>query len=114
MHRRSDSLLTQPKLRAYYGIGALAEVAGMTRHVMLRLPRRSKVRFVRLGRASLVPLTELEERVPTLWRYLRGMNEGQRVATRWGRSDELGERSATLRGRRRYPSPWHRSPSPRG
>lgn len=82
MHRRSDSLLTEPKLRAYYGIGALAELAGMTRHVMLRLLRRSKVRFVRLGRVSLVPLTELEDRLPTLWRYLHALEEGKRVANR--------------------------------
>jgi hypothetical protein len=82
MHRRSDSLLTEPKLRAYYGIGALAELAGMTRHVMLRLLRRSKVRFVRLGRVSLVPLTELEDRLPTLWRYLHDVQEGKRVARR--------------------------------
>ena len=82
MHRRSDSLLTEPKLRAYYGVSALAELAGMTRHVMLRLLRRSKVRFVRLGRVSLVPLTELEDRIPTLWRYLHDIHEGKRVAKR--------------------------------
>ena len=82
MHRRSDSLLTEPKLRAYYGVSALAELAGMTRHVMLRLLRRSKVRFVRLGRVSLVPLTEVEDRGPTLWRYLRAIDEGKRVAKR--------------------------------
>jgi hypothetical protein len=82
MHRRSDSLVTQPKLRAYYGIGALAELAGMTRPVMLRLLRRSKVRFFRVGRVSLVPLTELEDRVPTRWRYLHAINDGQRVAKR--------------------------------
>ena len=82
MHRRSDSVVTQPKMRAYQGIGPLAELASMTRHVMLRLLRRSKVRFVRLGRVSLVPLTELEDRVSTLWRYLHAINEGQRVAKR--------------------------------
>jgi hypothetical protein len=82
MHRRWDSLVTQPKLRAHYGIGVLAELASMTRHVMLRLLRRSKVRFVRLGRVSLIPLTELEDRVPTLWRYLHAVSERQRVAKR--------------------------------
>lgn len=82
MHRRSDSTLTEPKLRAYYTLGVLAELAGMTRHVMLRLLRRSKVRFVRLGRVTLVPLTELEDRVPTLWRYLHALDEGKRVAKR--------------------------------
>ena len=41
-----------------------------------------KVRFVRLGRVSLVPMTELEDRVPTLCRYLHTVSEGQRVAKR--------------------------------
>ena len=82
MHRRSDSLVTHPKLRAYYRIGALVELAGMKRHVMLSLDRRSKVRFVRVGRVSLVPLTEIEDRVPTLWRCLHPMSEGQRAAQR--------------------------------
>jgi hypothetical protein len=82
MHRRSDPLLTEPKLRAYHGIGALAELAGMTRHVRLRLLPRSKVRFVRLGRVSLISLTELEDRLPTPWRYLHAVSEGQRLAKR--------------------------------
>jgi len=82
MHRRSYSRLTEPKLRAYYGIGALAELAGMTKYVMLRLLRRSKVRFVRLGRVSLVPLTELEDRLSTPWRCLHAINDGQRAAKR--------------------------------
>ena len=82
MHRRSDSLLTQPKLRAYYGIGTLAELAGMTKHAMARLLRRSKVRFVRLGRVSLVLLTETEQRLPTPYRYLHALEEGKRVAKR--------------------------------
>jgi hypothetical protein len=82
MHRRSDSVVTQPKMRAHQGIGPLAELAGMTRHVMLRLLRRSRVRFFRVGRVSLVPLTELEDSVPTPWRYLHAINEGQRVAKR--------------------------------
>jgi hypothetical protein len=82
MHQRSDSLLTQPRLRAYYGMGALAELAGMTRHVMLRLLRKSKVLFVRLGRVSLAPLIETEHRLPTLCRYLHALDEGKRVAKR--------------------------------
>ena len=75
MHRRQDSLLTEPKLRAYYGITALAELAGMSRHVMVRLLRKSKVRFMRMGRVSLVPMTELEERVPTLWKFIERLHE---------------------------------------
>ncbi len=68
MPRRSDSLVTQPKMRAYQGIGPLTGLAGMTRHVMLMLLRRSKVRFFRVGRVSRVRLTELEDSVPTPWR----------------------------------------------
>ena len=54
----------------------------MTRHVMLGPLHRVKVRFFRVGRVSLVPLTELEDRVPTLWRYLHALDEGKRVAKR--------------------------------
>jgi len=82
MHRKSCSLVAQPKLRAYFEIGALAEQAGMRRHLMLRLLRRTKVRFVRLCRVSLVPLTELGDRLPTLCRYLHAIDEGRRVAQR--------------------------------
>jgi hypothetical protein len=49
---------------------------------MLGLLRRSKVRFVRLGRLSLVPFTELGDRLPTPWRYLHAIDEGKRVAKR--------------------------------
>jgi len=81
-HRKSDSLVTQPKLRAYFEIGALAEHAGMRRQEILRLLRRSTAPFVRLGRVSLVPLTELGDRLLTLWRYLHAIDDGKRVAKR--------------------------------
>ena len=49
-------------------ISPLAEVGDTTKHVMLGLLPGRKARFFRIGRASLIPLTALEEGIPTVWR----------------------------------------------
>jgi uncharacterized small protein (DUF1192 family) len=56
---------------------ALAELAGMSRHMMERLLRESMLRFMRMGRVSLVPMTELEERVPTLRKFIERLPEAK-------------------------------------
>jgi hypothetical protein len=69
MHRRSDAnAMAGLEVRALYSIGALAHAVGVTRHLMLRLLRKNKVDFVTVGRSVLVPLSEIETRIPTLWR----------------------------------------------
>ena len=82
MHRRSDSLVTRPRLRASYGIGPLAELAGMTRTSCSGFFVGARcASFVSVGCHSF-RLTELEDRVPTPWRYLHTIDEGKRVAKR--------------------------------
>ena len=57
-------------LRALYSISELASVAGVHRHVMRRLVLGSGVRFVSTGRKLLVPLSEIQDRLPDLWQSL--------------------------------------------
>jgi hypothetical protein len=76
------------EVRAVYSIGALAHAVGVTRHLMLRLLRANKVDLVRAGRTLLVPLSEIETRIPTLWRGILAAEavraEAREVARRAG------------------------------
>ena len=58
------------KIAALYTVSRLAKAAGITRFSMLRLLRRNGVAFLRSGRAYYVPLTELLDHTPALWRSL--------------------------------------------
>jgi hypothetical protein len=72
---------TAPELevRALYTVSELARVAGMRPYNLLRLLRRANVVFLRSGRAFYVPLSEIRERVPALWRGLCAAEEVRRA-----------------------------------
>lgn len=57
-------------LRALYSIPELARTARVHRNTLRRLLDSAGVRLVRAGRSLLVPLSEIESRVPALWRSL--------------------------------------------
>ncbi|HEX3345584.1 MAG TPA: hypothetical protein VHS09_13470 [Polyangiaceae bacterium] len=70
------------EVRALYTVSELARVAGVPTYRLLRLLRRANVVFLRSGRAFYVPLPEIREKVPALWRGLCAAEEVRRAAER--------------------------------
>jgi hypothetical protein len=68
--RSHATAVVRLEVKALYSVGALALAAGVTPYLMLRLLRANDVAFVRAGRSVLVPLSEIEARIPTLWRSI--------------------------------------------
>jgi hypothetical protein len=71
MHPGKDAHADQHGMPGLYSIGTLARLSGVTRHVMLRLLRESRVRFMRAGRAIYVPMTELQKKLPAFWETMK-------------------------------------------
>jgi hypothetical protein len=80
MRPRNDDAL---ELRAVYTVPTLARVAGVTHNRLRRLLRSEGVKFLRSGRVLLVPLSEIETKMPPLWRSLQAI-EGLRIDARGG------------------------------
>jgi hypothetical protein len=71
MRSRADSSRRGPlRVQALYSVGALARAGNVSPDMLLRLLRASKVELVRSGRAVLVPLHEIEEKIPALWKSI--------------------------------------------
>ena len=58
-------------LRAVYTIAELARAARLDRRRLRRALDEAGVIFLRSGRVSLVSLSELERKVPTLWEGIK-------------------------------------------
>ena len=81
--RRPDGALTAVRARrdvtregalevqALYSIAAIARVANVTPSLLRRVLRANGVELVRAGRAVLVPLSEIETKIPPLWESLK-------------------------------------------
>jgi hypothetical protein len=69
-------------LQSFYGLCALAQVANVSRHVVNTVLRLAHVRFQRGGRSVLVPLSEIEEKVPLLCNSLQVLERVRRAAQR--------------------------------
>ena len=68
--RSNGTAVAALEVKALYSVAALAHAAGVTPYLMLRLLRANGVNFVRAGRSVLVPLSEIETRIPALWRSI--------------------------------------------
>jgi hypothetical protein len=66
--RRTEALPVQ----ALYCVGQLARALGASHRQVQKLLEIEKVRVLRVGRYLLVPLSELEEKSPTLWASITG------------------------------------------
>ena len=64
--RRRGALRAQ----ALYSIPALARVANVSRGVLLRVLRGAKVELLLSGRCVLVPLKEIQTKLPMLWKSI--------------------------------------------
>jgi excisionase family DNA binding protein len=60
-------------LRALYSVAELARAGGVERRKMRRLLQQAGVRVLRVGKLWCVSVSELEERVPTLWEGIRSV-----------------------------------------
>jgi hypothetical protein len=55
------------ELRALYSVAMLARIANISRQMLHRLLRSSRVSLVRVGRSVSVPLSEIRWKIPALW-----------------------------------------------
>jgi hypothetical protein len=70
MRARSNEPGKRLELKAIYAVAELAHAVGVTPFTLLRLLRANGVELVTAGRAVMVPVTEIEARLPALWRSL--------------------------------------------
>ncbi len=68
MAREDDAPL---ELRALYSLPELARFANVSADRMRRLLRATGVEMVRSGRNLLVPLSEIERKIPPLWESIK-------------------------------------------
>jgi hypothetical protein len=67
-------------LRALYSLPHLADAARVSRFKLLRLLRANEVVLLRSGRLLLVPLSEIEKRLPALWESLMTLDRVKRAS----------------------------------
>ncbi len=72
---RSESLPVQ----ALYRVGDLARVIGVSHRRLQKLLDLEAVRVYRIGRFLLVPLSELEEKMPALWESIKAAHTLRRA-----------------------------------
>jgi hypothetical protein len=78
--RRSRTTRIKPlPLQAFYRVGDLARASGVPHRQFQRLLKSEDVRVYRVGRLLLVPLTELEDKVPLLWESVKAAESLRRV-----------------------------------
>lgn len=100
MHRRRDDGPISVQPRALYPIVVLARAANVDTRLLRRLLRSSGVALVRAGRTLLVPLAEIEERIPPLWRSIRAL---ERIRADASEPPESGRPGRPDTGRTRTP-----------
>jgi len=61
------------ELQAVYTVPVLARVARVSANRLRRLLRTQGVKFLRAGRVLVVPLSEIEMKMPGLWRSLQAI-----------------------------------------
>ena len=57
-------------LRSHYTVAELSRFANVTRQSLGRLLRACNVRLIGRGRAVFVPLCEISEKIPPLWKSI--------------------------------------------
>lgn len=70
------------ELKAVYQIGELACLARVSRYMMWKLIQSRGVKCLRAGRISCIPLSEIKEKIPGLFRSLCSVEEGRRLGSR--------------------------------
>jgi len=73
-------------LKPLYKLSELERLVHISRYRLWRLFEEHSVKCISAGRVSYVPLSEIKEKIPTLWRSLCTAIEGSRMASRALRS----------------------------
>ena len=76
--RSNNNAVAALEVKALYSIAALAHAAGVTRYLMLRILRANNVTFIEAGRSLFVSVSEVETRIPAVWRAILAA-EGMRA-----------------------------------
>ncbi len=71
--------LDERGLQSSYELWELVEIANVSRHLMRKLLRLAGVQVQRMGRTVLVPLSEIEKKVPLLWDSLQVLQRARRT-----------------------------------
>ena len=66
-------------IQALYPVSHLARAMGVTHRRLQKLLKSQEVQVFRVGRFLLVPLTELEEKVPPLWESIKAAESLRRA-----------------------------------
>ncbi len=82
MTTRSKSQAEGIGLKAVYAIGELARLAHVSRHLMWKLLEARNVTCLRAGRLRYIPLSEIQDKIPGLYRSLCAAEEGKAAARR--------------------------------
>ena len=59
------------RIQALYRVSDLARASGVPHRRLQRLLKAEDVQVFRVGRLLLVPLTELEDKVPSVWESVK-------------------------------------------
>jgi hypothetical protein len=88
MPSKSKSQTEPFALKPLYLIGELARLAHVSRHLRSHLLQSARVTYVRVGRISFVPLSEIQEKLPSLWKSMCFALETRTTAERDPRTAE--------------------------
>jgi hypothetical protein len=78
MNREREKHGAGAELRALYKIAELAALTKVSRHLMERLLHGRGVLPLRLGRTVLIPSSEIQEKIPLLWKSLVASHRSRR------------------------------------
>jgi len=69
-------------LKPLYKLCELERLVHLSRYRLWRLLEDHGVKCISAGRVSYVPLSEIKEKIPTLWKSLCAALEGRRASSR--------------------------------
>jgi excisionase family DNA binding protein len=55
------------RMKVLYSVHELAQSIGISRHLVMKLVRSQSIVVYRLGRTTLIPLTEIKEKLEPVW-----------------------------------------------
>ena len=73
MRRKMDEPTGEFTLPAFYTISVLARLGNVSEYLIRRLIHKSGVQRVRAGRTILIPVTEIEQKMPLLFKSLKSL-----------------------------------------